>query len=1114
MKKFLSVIIAAALVMSVFANTVAAADISGIPEIPEIRLDPHEEVIESYPGTPEAPAFPQEQLWNVDYANGETSGQCGDSAYWEFDEETGALKITGTGAIYDYYSYPYAPWYLYGYSILSLDIADGITRIGDRAFFNLYYLGSDGSAVVIPDSVTELGEGAFSYCSSLENITLSANLETIRYDAFWSCDSLEKIIIPASVKTIEADAFKGSPEQKVYFEGNAPAVNTRNGYSNSGQSFDTSDILYVNKTATGWFDSSAFNSKTGLWNGYAINYNDPSHVHTSAADYTSDDSGHWKLCTECGLACETVSSHDYDENKLCQTCGFKHEHTYGNYWNYDAEGHYRNCSVCYEASESEPHEMKYGGCVICRYGKFDFSFVVLADFIGKTEKETIDQFAEWFGADSITEQSDGSASPTVTSYIVSFADNALRVNFNTASGIVTRISTNGNSTNGVKAVESLGSYSTVELLNQFIKSSGYETSVNKNDATWACEGGKYYTVSIFAGKAVITYSYQNYKWNYDPQTGSSGYVLVPDDQMGSQTANLSYIEYYREVSFNVNLGELLGMTVDGAVAKLSEWFGGENVTISGTNYYAPGYTCEGRDFIRASFRTGIGANSQNGYVSAETLNDEVRQVYVYVYGNSLTTKSSEIPQLASGWPAVMSYDDFNKKIAGMGSNVVSNRYDASEMTGLEGAFSESYLVFIGSTVITYNYSNYVANYSSTGTTYRLCTDQELAERGVRADYAAKVRTISGNYSSVCLSDLVGMTESAAKTKLAEWFGTQSVYTGKFMGYNTIGIAVYDLYNKTPIIGGALLYAANGKIVAAKYNEQASLSSWGYSNLYESQAGGAVAHDQLPIRGPYAYIMSIINANGYKYEVTETPLSVSGLTGAKGYIMEITDGSLKVEYSYTNYVMTIDRKYVLLEDINQANAVMTIIYSGNPLFISETVDGVTYTINSNTGEIVSINISSWSGEIKLTIPEKIGGVTVTGISAAINESGVTNYFYAVTEITLPKTVKSIDPDAFKLFTGLKVIYFEGTEAQWGRVVGAAEAVPGDVEVICAPAPDFILGDVNGDGEVKNNDAVLLLRYLAGYDVENFVPEAADIDGQDGIKNNDAVLLLRMLASGQH
>ena len=54
-----------------------------------------------------------------------------------------------------------------------------------------------------------------------------------------------------------------------------------------------------------------------------------------------------------------------------------------------------------------------------------------------------------------------------------------------------------------------------------------------------------------------------------------------------------------------------------------------------------------------------------------------------------------------------------------------------------------------------------------------------------------------------------------------------------------------------------------------------------------------------------------------------------------------------------------------------------------------------------------------------------------------------------------------------------------------------------------------GDVNGDGQVKLNDAILLRRFVAGWDVE-IDERAADVNGDGQVKLNDAILLRRYVA----
>lgn len=57
--------------------------------------------------------------------------------------------------------------------------------------------------------------------------------------------------------------------------------------------------------------------------------------------------------------------------------------------------------------------------------------------------------------------------------------------------------------------------------------------------------------------------------------------------------------------------------------------------------------------------------------------------------------------------------------------------------------------------------------------------------------------------------------------------------------------------------------------------------------------------------------------------------------------------------------------------------------------------------------------------------------------------------------------------------------------------------------------YLPGDVNGDGRVNGKDSVLLLQYLAGWDVA-VDPKAADVSGDGRVNGKDSVLLLQYLA----
>ena len=93
-----------------------------------------------------------------------TSGNCGATGHesdvtWSFDESSGTLTISGTGAMADYtWKNPNttAPWFAeYKDSITKLVIEEGVTHIGKFSFYNLNKLTGE---LKIPQSVTSVGD--------------------------------------------------------------------------------------------------------------------------------------------------------------------------------------------------------------------------------------------------------------------------------------------------------------------------------------------------------------------------------------------------------------------------------------------------------------------------------------------------------------------------------------------------------------------------------------------------------------------------------------------------------------------------------------------------------------------------------------------------------------------------------------------------------------------------------------------------------------------------------------------------------------------------------------------------------------------------------------------
>ena len=90
-------------------------------------------------------------------------------------------------------------------SLTSLVIPDSVTNIGDYAFWNCRSL----TNIVIPNSVTSIGDNAFEYCFSLSNLIIPDGVTSIGDGAFVGCTSLSSVVIPDSVSSIGNNAFWG-----------------------------------------------------------------------------------------------------------------------------------------------------------------------------------------------------------------------------------------------------------------------------------------------------------------------------------------------------------------------------------------------------------------------------------------------------------------------------------------------------------------------------------------------------------------------------------------------------------------------------------------------------------------------------------------------------------------------------------------------------------------------------------------------------------------------------------------------------------------------------------------------------------------------------------------
>ena len=87
---------------------------------------------------------------------------------------------------------------VYANAVKKIELGNGITNIGNYAFYNCYSL----SSITIPVEVINIGNEAFSNCYGLSSVTIPAEMTNIGTYAFSNCYGLSSVTIPAEMTNI------------------------------------------------------------------------------------------------------------------------------------------------------------------------------------------------------------------------------------------------------------------------------------------------------------------------------------------------------------------------------------------------------------------------------------------------------------------------------------------------------------------------------------------------------------------------------------------------------------------------------------------------------------------------------------------------------------------------------------------------------------------------------------------------------------------------------------------------------------------------------------------------------------------------------------------------
>lgn len=111
-----------------------------------------------------------------------------DGLTWTLYED-GTLNISGTGEMRGYNAYSIKSPACDNSNIKNVVIEDGITSIGNNAFY-----GCSLTNIRIPGSVTSIGKYALDDCMSLTSVTIPGSVSSIGEYAFRACVHSKKVV--------------------------------------------------------------------------------------------------------------------------------------------------------------------------------------------------------------------------------------------------------------------------------------------------------------------------------------------------------------------------------------------------------------------------------------------------------------------------------------------------------------------------------------------------------------------------------------------------------------------------------------------------------------------------------------------------------------------------------------------------------------------------------------------------------------------------------------------------------------------------------------------------------------------------------------------------------
>ncbi len=267
---------------------------------------------------------------------------------------TVSKSSSGDGAMEDYASSNNQPWMKSRNDITSVVIGDGVTSIGNNAFWGCDYL----TSVTIGSNVGSIGQDAFNACLRLASVSIPASVTSIGYCAFVSCGKLAA----ALVVTIADGSLLSSIGMQAFYNANLASFNIPASVTSIGNwAFEScsnlSSVIIQAPSLTTYGEGAFDDNKYGRM--IYVPINSVNTYKTNWAKYENYITGH-PLTAHAAVAatCTTAGNTAYWECEICHKY-FSDENggpeIAANGWVIPATGHTIVSNICTGCG-------KYGYC--------------------------------------------------------------------------------------------------------------------------------------------------------------------------------------------------------------------------------------------------------------------------------------------------------------------------------------------------------------------------------------------------------------------------------------------------------------------------------------------------------------------------------------------------------------------------------------------------------------------------------------------------------------------------------------------------------------------------------------------------------------------------------